>query len=76
MKPTKIKDEFRGDDAHLCQSIKAIIELSDAKALIPHGLGGHARKLLAASYRRLKRKSSQNADVEAPPRKTPNQEQG
>ena len=57
MEKTKIKDEFRGDDANLCRSIKALIELSDAKALSPHGLGGHARKLLAASYRRLNRKS-------------------
>jgi hypothetical protein len=49
-----IRDEFRGDDAHLCESIKALIEMSDRGSLIPHGLGGHARTLLAASYHRLK----------------------
>ena len=51
-KQSKIKDEFRGDDAHLCQSIKALIELSD-DGILSTQLGGHARNLLAASYHRL-----------------------
>lgn len=40
-------------------SIRALIELSDDGALVPHGLGGHARNMLAAAYHRLgkKRKS-------------------
>lgn len=60
-KKYEIKDEFRGDDEHLRQCIKALIEMSDDGILIPHGLGGHARNLLAASYHRLKkRKSKQN----------------
>ena len=49
-----INDEFRGDDAHLCECIKALIEMNDSEALVPHGIGGHARALLAASYHRLK----------------------
>jgi len=64
-----IKDEFRGDDAHLCECIKALIEMSDDGILIPHGIGGHARTMLAASYHRLKNrtaKSRQNAKVEEP----------
>ena len=48
-----IEDEFKGDNAHLCECIKALIELSDDNALVPHGLGGHARGMLAACYRRL-----------------------
>lgn len=49
-----IKDEFKGDDAHVRQSIKALIEMSDDGTLYTP-LGGHARNLLATSYRRLGR---------------------
>ena len=49
----EIKDEFRGDNTHLRECIRAIIEMSDEGIMIPHGLGGHARNLLAASYCRL-----------------------
>lgn len=48
-----IFDDFRGDDAHLARSIKALINLNDAGALAPHGVGGHGRSLLAASAVRL-----------------------
>ena len=48
-----IEDEFRGSTEHLRDCIKALIEMSDDQILIPHGLGGHARKLLASSYHRL-----------------------
>ena len=51
MKP--INDQFRGDNAHLRRSIKALIELNDDGALVPHGVGGHARALLAAAYHRI-----------------------
>lgn len=44
---------FRGDDAALARNITALIELSDAGALVPHSLGGHARALLAAAASRL-----------------------
>jgi hypothetical protein len=50
---TKIEDGFRGDDALLCECIRALIELNDDGALVPHGIGGHARQLLAACYHRL-----------------------
>jgi len=49
-----ITDEFNGDTEHLRRSIKALIEMSDDGALVPHGLGGHARALLAASHQRLR----------------------
>lgn len=48
-----LRDEFRGDNESLRRSIKALIELSDKGALIPHGIGGHARNLLSAAYHRL-----------------------
>ena len=50
-----IIDDFRGDDALLRECIQALIRLNDKDALIPHGIGGHARCLLAASYHRLGR---------------------
>lgn len=46
-------DGFRGDDAALVRNITALIELSDDGALVPHGLGGHARALLSAAASRL-----------------------
>lgn len=52
----KYKDEFRGDDNHLCESIKALIELNDKGALVPHGIGGHARGLLISAMVRLKKR--------------------
>jgi len=49
----QINDEFRGDNDHLRECIKALIELDDDKALVPHGIGGHARALLASAYHRI-----------------------
>lgn len=49
-----VRYEFRGDNVMLCDCIKALIEMDDANALWPHGIGGHARCLLEACYRRLK----------------------
>ncbi len=48
-----LTDAFNGDNKQLCGSIRALIELNDAGALVPHGIGGHARALLAAAYCRL-----------------------
>lgn len=50
---TEIEDTFNGDNEHLRSSIKALINLSDDGALVPHGLGGHARELLASSYHHI-----------------------
>lgn len=52
-----IKDDFRGDNEHLRESIKALIELDDDNALVPHGIGSHARILLASCYHRLHNKA-------------------
>ncbi len=57
---TGLTDEFRGDDAHLIRSIEALIELNDEGALVPHGIGGHARALLSAAAVRL---AAQSADA-------------
>lgn len=48
-----ITDDFRGDTEHLRACMKALIEMEDAKCLVPHGIGGHARSLLASAYHRL-----------------------
>lgn len=48
-----MKDEFRGDTPHLVSSIEALLSLDAAGALVPHGIGGHARDLLSAAAVRL-----------------------
>ncbi|NIF72774.1 hypothetical protein F3J16_21685 [Burkholderia sp. Ap-962] len=60
---TELTDDFRGDDANLISSIKALIELNDEGALVPHGIGSHARSLLSAAAVRL---TSSRAAVPAP----------
>jgi len=49
----ELHDDFRGDDAQLISCIKALISMNDAGALVPHGIGGHARALLSAAAVRL-----------------------
>lgn len=63
---TPIKDEFRGDNVRLRESIKALIELSDGGYLVPHKLGGHARTMLAAAYHRLKPVAKKKPNTPAP----------
>ena len=46
-------DTFRGDTALLRRSIEGLLALDADDALRPHGIGGHARKLLTAAYHRL-----------------------
>ncbi|MES2247633.1 MAG: hypothetical protein V4645_10145 [Pseudomonadota bacterium] len=46
-------DKFKGDNAHLARCIQALLNLDARGALVPHGLGGHARDLLAAAACRL-----------------------
>ena len=58
-------DNFRGDDAHLVECIDALIDLNDANALVPHGIGGHARDLLSAAAVRLSRPSQSPDEREA-----------
>ncbi|WP_186183132.1 hypothetical protein [Burkholderia gladioli] len=50
---TTLTDDFRGDDSNLVRSIEALINLNDEGALVPHGIGGHARGLLSAAAVRL-----------------------
>lgn len=49
----RLADDFDGDNAHLVHCIEALISLSDKGALVPHGIGGHARTLLSAAAVRL-----------------------
>lgn len=48
-----VVDKFKGDDAHLVRCIQALLNFDARGALVPHGLGGHARDLLAAAACRL-----------------------
>lgn len=52
----KIVDTFRGDNKLLKESIEALLELDNAGALVPHGIGGHARTLLMSCFVRLPNK--------------------
>lgn len=47
------QDDFRGDNARLRDCIRALLDLDADGALVPHGVGGHARALLSAAYCRL-----------------------
>lgn len=49
----RFEDTFRGNDEHLLQSTEALLELDAKCALVPHGIGGHARSLLGALASRL-----------------------
>ena len=48
-----MKDTFRGDTAALIRNIDVLLEMDAAGALVPHGVGGHARCLLEAASVRL-----------------------
>jgi len=49
------EDDFKGDTPHLIECIDALLDLDDAKALVPHGLGkgSHAYRLLCAARNHL-----------------------
>src|SRR5690606_36999324 len=46
-------DTFRGDEAALSGAIEALLNLDAGGTLVPHGIGGHARKLLSSAASRL-----------------------
>lgn len=46
-------DNFNGDTPHLIRSVEALLALDTQKALVPHGIPGHARTLLEAAAVRL-----------------------
>ena len=50
---SRFPDTFNGDDEHLVQCIEALLSLDAKNALVPHGIGGHARGLLSAAMHRL-----------------------
>lgn len=47
-------DDFKGDTPQLVKCIDALLNLDAKGAVAPHGIGGHARVLLAAAASRLK----------------------
>lgn len=47
------EDSFNGNTDQLLGSAKALLELDAAGALVPHGIGGHARKIINALAARL-----------------------
>lgn len=56
-------DDFKGDNEHLIACIEALLRLDGAKALVPHGIGGHARGLLSAAGVRLAAKDAEIAEL-------------
>lgn len=53
------EDTFRGDNDQLVSNMRALVELDKAGALVPHGIGGHARGLLSAAAARLSQHSGE-----------------
>jgi hypothetical protein len=51
--PTVPQDTFNGDDNALRRSIAALLYFDREGAVLPHGIGGHAKRLLEAAYHRL-----------------------
>ena len=51
-----IVDDFNGDNAHLIRSARALVHLNDDGALVPCGIGGHARDIICALLLRLQDK--------------------
>lgn len=48
-----MNDTFRGNTPHLISCIEALLHLDADGALVPHGIGGHARDLLESAATRL-----------------------
>ncbi|WP_289140902.1 hypothetical protein [uncultured Pseudomonas sp.] len=46
-------DAFKGDNQHLISCIEALLSLDAKGALVPHGVGGHARAMLSSAAQRL-----------------------
>jgi hypothetical protein len=61
-------DGFNGDTPHLIRCIHALLNMDAKGALVPHGVGGHARALLTAAASRLAAPPAQPAPapVDAP----------
>ena len=56
-------DDFNGDNERLIACIEALLDLDASKALVPHGIGGHARGLLSAAGVRLATKDREIAEL-------------
>lgn len=49
----QLQDTFNGDNKKLVGCIKALLSMDADGVLVPHGIGGHARKLLESSAARI-----------------------
>ena len=63
MEAMTLEDSFRGSDDKLISCIESLIYMNDAGALVPHGIGGHARTLLSAAAVRLNAHLAQPAQA-------------
>ncbi|AEZ50849.1 hypothetical protein DC1_00031 [Burkholderia phage DC1] len=59
----ELKDAFNGDNAALIRSIKALLELDAAGVLRTHGIGEHARSLLAAAAEQLETAAGEHDEL-------------
>lgn len=48
-----MSETFKGDNAALIKSAQALLDLDASGALVPHGIGSHARTLIEAFIERL-----------------------
>lgn len=60
-----LTDTFCGDDDALIRSVEALIAMDLEGALVPHGIGGHARALLSDLVVRLNKRNQQNAELKS-----------
>lgn len=51
--PTAQEDSFNGDNGKLIGAANALLSLDEKGALVPHGIGGHAREIISALVARL-----------------------
>lgn len=48
-----LSDTFKGDDLQLLSSARSLLDLDKSGALVPHGIGGHARGIIEAFIVRM-----------------------
>lgn len=65
LKARIVEDGFNGDNAKLCECIDALLKLDATGSLVPHGVGGHARTMLAAAVLRIQALKAEIADADA-----------
>lgn len=59
-KEIDLSDSFNGDDQLLFECAESLLSLDASGKLAPHGIGGHAFKIIESLVVRLKAKSNQS----------------